>query len=181
MPGENNQLTYHKDIIRYYQALEKASKRVKLWSIGKTEKGREMFALAVADEATIANLQQYKDITAQLTDPRKTSDAVARTLIATGKPIYYASGSIHTPETGSPEMLTELAYRLAIEETPFIQEIRNNVITVMTPASEVDGREKQVDNQRAVQAGQRAPGARRTGATTCSTTTTATASARAWR
>src|SRR5690349_3110290 len=27
VPGENGQLTYHKDIIRYYQALEKASKR----------------------------------------------------------------------------------------------------------------------------------------------------------
>lgn len=158
VPGENNQLTYHKDIIRYYQALEKSSKRVKLWSIGKTEEGREMFALAVADEATIANLQKYKDITARLTDPRKTSDEVAKQLIATGKPIYYASGSIHTPETGSPEMLTELAYRLAIEETPFIKEIRNNIITVITPVSEVDGREKQVDNQRATQAGQRAPG-----------------------
>lgn len=158
VPGENNQLTYHADIIRYYRALEAASKRVKLWSIGKTEEGREMFALAVADEATIANLQKYKDITAQLTDPRKTSDTVARQLIQTGKPIYYASGSIHTPETGSPEMLMELAYRLAIEETPFIQEIRNNIITVLTPASEVDGREKQVDNQRAQQAGMRAPG-----------------------
>jgi hypothetical protein len=75
-------------------------------------------------------------------------------------------------------MLMELAYRLAIEETPFIQEIRNNIITVMTPASEVDGREKQVDNQRATQSGC-APGSH--GAITCSTTTTATASARAWR
>src|SRR4029078_9893177 len=82
VPGENNQLTYHKDIIRYYQALEKASKRVKLWSIGKTEEGREMYALAVADVATIANLQKYKDITAQLTDPRKTRDGGAQPLIA---------------------------------------------------------------------------------------------------
>ena len=36
----------------------------------------------------------------------------------------------------------ELAYRLAVEETPFIQTIRNNVIIVLTPAIEVDGREK---------------------------------------
>ncbi len=39
----------------------------------------------------------------------------------------------------------ELAYRLIVEETPFIQEIRNNVITFITPVIEVDGREKQVD------------------------------------
>jgi hypothetical protein len=131
---------------------------VKLWRIGKSEEGRDMVALAIADEATIANLQKYKDITAQLTDPRKTNDALAKQLIATGKPIYYASGSIHTPETGSPGMLTELAYRLAIEETPFIQTDRNNIITVITPASEVDGREKVVDGQRAEQAGMRNPG-----------------------
>ena len=52
---------------------------------------------------------------------------------------------MHSPETGGPEMLMELAYRLAVEETPFIQEIRNNVITFITPVIEVDGREKQVD------------------------------------
>ena len=158
VPGENNMLTYHKDIVRYLDALQKASPRVKMWTIGKSEEGRDMVAVAIADEATIKNLQHFKDITAQLTDPRTTSDAVAKQLIATGKPIYYASGSIHTTETGSPEMLTELAYRLAVEETPFIQEIRNNIIFVFTPVSEVDGREKVVDGQRAVQHGQPNPG-----------------------
>ena len=43
-------------------------------------------------------------------------------------------------------MLMELAYRLAVDESPFIQTIRNNSIFVFTPATEVDGREKQVDN-----------------------------------
>jgi hypothetical protein len=152
VPGENNKLTYHKDIVRYLTALQQASPRVKLWTIGKTEEGRDMVAVAIADEATIKNLQHYKDITAQLTDPRKTNDTVAKQLIATGKPIYYANGSIHTPETGSPEMLMELAYRLAIEETPFIQDIRNNIIVVLTPSSEVDGREKVVDEQRQAEA-----------------------------
>ena len=42
-------------------------------------------------------------------------------------------------------MLIELAYRLIVEETPFIQAIRNNVIVFITPVIEVDGREKQVD------------------------------------
>ena len=53
---------------------------------------------------------------------------------------------MHSPESGGPEMLMELAYRLAVEETPFIQNIRNNVITFITPVIEVDGREKYVDN-----------------------------------
>src|SRR4051812_886279 len=146
VPGEPGNLTYHADIVRYYEALEKASPRVKLFRVGKSEEGRDMVALAIADEATIKQLDKYKQITAKLTDPRKLQEAEARQLIATGKPIYYATGSIHTPETGSPEMLIELAFRLAVEESPFIQTIRNNSIVVLTPSTEVDGREKAVDN-----------------------------------
>jgi hypothetical protein len=155
--GEPGRMTYHKDIVRYLEAVDKASDRVTLMKIGVSDEGRDMVALAIADEATIKNLDTYRQITAQLTDPRKLSDARAKHLIATGKPIYYAMGSIHSPEVGSPEMLMELAYRLAVEETPFIQTIRNNSIVVLTPATEVDGREKQVDNFRAEQAGQPAP------------------------
>ena len=66
--------TYHADIVRYYEALEKASPRVKLFRIGKSEEGRDMVALAIADEATIKQLDKYQAITAKLTDPRKLKD-----------------------------------------------------------------------------------------------------------
>ena len=144
--GEPGNLTYYGDIVRYLEAVDKASDRVTMWKIGKSDEGREMVALAIADETTIRALDKYKQITAQLTDPRTLTETRARQLIASGKPIYYATGSIHSPETGSPEMLMELTYRLAVEETPFIQTIRNNSIVMITPASEVDGRDKQVDN-----------------------------------
>jgi hypothetical protein len=65
--------------------------------------------------------------------------------MASGKPIYYIVSGMHSPENGGPEMLIELAYRLIVGESPFIQNIRNNVITFITPVIEVDGREKQVD------------------------------------
>jgi zinc carboxypeptidase len=157
VPGEPGHLTSYKDIARYLQALDNASDRVTTFKIGVSDEGRDMYAVAVADEATIKQLDKYRRITAQLTDPRKLTDSRAKELIAAGKPIYFASGSIHSPETGSPEMLMELAYRLAIEESPFIQTIRNNVIFVFTPASEVDGREKQVDNFVAQQKGLPSP------------------------
>ena len=41
VPGEPGQLTYHADIVRYYEALEKASRRVKLFRVGKSEEGRD--------------------------------------------------------------------------------------------------------------------------------------------
>jgi hypothetical protein len=59
--------------------------------------------------------------------------------------MYWATGSIHSPETGSPEMLMELAYRLAVEETPTIKNIRDNIIVMLTPVVETDGRDRMVD------------------------------------
>ena len=141
-PGE---LTYAKDIYRYYEAIDKASDRIAMWNIGKTEEGRDMVVLAVADEATIKQIDKYKGMIASLTDPRKTNEEQAQQLIRTAKPIYWITSGMHSTETGGPEMLIELPYRLAVGESPFIQQIRNNVITIITPVIEVDGREKQVD------------------------------------
>ena len=145
MPGTPGELTYAKDIHRYYEALDKASDRITMWTIGKTEEGRDMVLLAVADEATITQIDKYKGMLASLTDPRKTTEEQAQQLIRTAKPIYWVTSGMHSTENGGPEMLLELPYRLAVQESPFIQKIRNNVITLITPVIEVDGREKQVD------------------------------------
>jgi hypothetical protein len=141
-PGE---LTYAKDIHRYFEALAKASPRARYWTIGKSEEGRDMALLAIADEATIKQLDKYKGMLQQLTDPRTTTETQAQQLVRTAKPIYWLTSGMHSPENGGPEMLQELAYRLVVQETPYVQAIRHNVITFITPVIEVDGREKQVD------------------------------------
>src|SRR5690349_5691333 len=144
--GTPNKLTYTKDLYRYYRELAKASPRVRvLVAPEKSEEGREQMLVVVSDEANLARLDRYKEITAKLADPRKLTDAEAQTLIAEGKPFYWASGSIHSPETGSPEMLMEMAYRLAVEDSPFIEDIRKNMIVMITPALEVDGHDRMVD------------------------------------
>ncbi|PYS79226.1 MAG: hypothetical protein DMF70_13430 [Acidobacteria bacterium] len=144
--GAPGHLTYTKDLYHYYRELEKATTRVRTFiAPEKSEEGKEQMLVAVGDEALLAKLDRYKEITAKLADPRKVTDAEAEQLIGEGKALYWASGSIHSPETGSPEMLMELAYRLAVEESPFIQAIRKNVIVLITPALEVDGRDRMVD------------------------------------
>ncbi len=143
--GTPEKLTYSADIYGYFRALEKASPRVRVYSIGRSEEGRETLLAVVSDEANIARLDRYREITARLADPRKLGEAEARQLIQEGLPMYWATGSIHSPETGAPEMLMELAYRLAVSESPFIQTIRKNLIVMITPLVEVDGHDRQVD------------------------------------
>lgn len=159
--GTPNRLTYVKDQHRYYRELEKTTTRVKTFvAPEKSEQGREQLLVVVSDEANLARLEHYKEITAKLADPRKINDEIAKQLIAEGKAVYWASGAIHSTETGSPEMLMEMAYRLAVSESPFIQAIRKNVIVMITPTLEVDGRDTMVDlyNYRKANEGKRSPG-----------------------
>jgi hypothetical protein len=143
--GAPDVLDYTKDINAYLRLLASKSPRVKVWSIGTSEEGREMLVVAVSDEANLSKLDRYKEITARLADPRGLSEAEAQKLIAEGKPIYWADGSIHSPETGAPEMLMEVAYRLAVEDTAFIQKIRRDAIVLITPIVETDGHDRMVD------------------------------------
>src|SRR5215510_11946533 len=158
--GAPGHLTYTKDLYRYYRELEKATPRVRVFTAPeRSEEGRDQLLVVVSDEANIARLDRYKEINARLADPRKTTDADAQQLIGEDKIMYWASGSIHSPEQGSCEMLMELAYRLAVEDTPLIDAIRKNVVVLITPALEVDGRDRSVDvyNYRKANPGKQAP------------------------
>src|SRR5271165_7123524 len=140
-------LPYAHEVYRYMRMLEAASPRVKVFSIGQTEEGREMIAVAVADERLLAKLDENRARLAKLADPRTIhmDDAEAEKLVAASTPIYYITGTIHSPETGAPTALMELAYRLAVDESAYIKAIRENVITLITPIVEVDGRDRMVD------------------------------------
>src|SRR2546426_90868 len=145
--GAPGKLPYAEEVYQYLRMLEKASPRVKVYSIGQTEEGREMIAVAVTSEANMAKLQQNSDRLAKLGDPRTINldDAQAEKLLDGAVPVYYITGTIHSPETGSPTALMELAYRLAVDDHAYIKSIRDNLVTLITPVIEVDGRNKMVD------------------------------------
>ena len=145
--GAPNMLPYAEDVYRYFRMLAKASPRVRVFSIGKTEEGREMIAVAIADESLMKDLDANKARLAQLADPRKLGmdDAKAAALIKQTVPVYYITGTIHSTETGAPTALMELGYRLAVDNAPYIQYIRSHMITLITPVVEVDGRDRMVD------------------------------------
>ncbi|MFL6259234.1 MAG: M14 family zinc carboxypeptidase [Thermoanaerobaculia bacterium] len=140
-------LPYVADVNRYFRMLAAASPRVRVVSIGMSEEGRERIAVAVSSEKNLEQQPANDARLAQLADPRllKLDDQRAEGLITASVPVYYITGTIHSPETGAPTALMELAYRLAVDESPYIRSIRDNVITLITPVVEVDGRDRMVD------------------------------------
>src|SRR5262249_27074739 len=143
--GAPAKLTYYADILKYYKALAKATPRVKVETIGKSDEGRELVVVWVSSEENLKNLQHNRDNLAKIADPRGIPETEIRRLIANTKPHYHLMGGLHSGETGPSEMLMELAYRLATETSPLITQIRNNVIVSITPVADADGRDRNVD------------------------------------
>ena len=145
--GAPDMLPYAEDVYKYFRLLAASSPRVKVVTIGHTEEGREMIAVAVADEALLKDAEANSARLGKLADPRTIGmdDAKAHELIAQSHPVYYLTGTIHSTETGAPTALMELAYRLAVDDSPYIKHIRSHMITLITPVVEVDGRDRMVD------------------------------------
>ena len=92
--GAPGKLPYAEEVYRYMRMLEKASPRVKVFSIGTTEEGREMIAVAIASETLLAKLDENRARLNKLADPRtiNLNDAEADRLVAA-----YVSRSTTSP------------------------------------------------------------------------------------
>lgn len=145
IPGAPGELVHSSEAYAYCRALAASSSRVRLFTIGRSEEGRDIVLLAIADEKGIQDLQRLKAATAALADPRTIDPATVDQLIDGARPIYYLNAGLHSDETGSTESVLELAYRLAVSEQPMIRRIRENLVVLINPVANPDGRDKQVD------------------------------------
>jgi len=145
IPGAPGELVDSAQAYAYARALAAASPRVRVVTIGRSEEGREILMLAIADEDGIRNLANYQSANAALADPRKTDSTAAGQLIDASRPFYYLNAGLHSDETGSTESVLELAYRLAVSEQPTIRRIREKLVVLINPVANPDGRDKQVE------------------------------------
>ncbi len=100
------------------------SPRVKVWTIGRARGGPRNDPCGPFPARKTSG---GSTVTADRSSPTSQGDRRRDGRSGGDKP-FAASGSIHSPETGSPEMLMELAYRLAVEDSAHIQAIRKNLI-----------------------------------------------------
>ena len=128
--GAEGKLPYTREVHDYMRLLAKSTPRAKVFTIGTSEEGREMVAVAIASEALMARLEENKADLAKVADPRtlKMDDAAADVIARRAAPVYYITGTIHSTEAGAPTALMELAYRLAVDESPYVRNIREHGI-----------------------------------------------------
>ena len=139
-PGDDRKLVEWPVLVRYFEALAKASDRVDYRELGKTTLGAPFIALVISSPQNLRKLDSYRQINASLADPRafRTSKA-ARDALQNGKAIVLITSSIHSTEVGGHLSPVLLAYRLATDTGATTRAILDNVILWLVPSLNPDG------------------------------------------
>jgi hypothetical protein len=137
-PGADYKLANYKMLMDYYQRLDKASNRVQMVTIGKSVLGKPLLLLMVSSEANMKQLDRWRSVSEQLSRA-KIDDAQARSLAASGKAIIWVDAGMHASEVASAQMMPELAYRMATEESSEMKKIRDQVVALLMVEMNPDG------------------------------------------
>jgi len=138
-PGADRKLPTWKQVTDYFTALDRASPRVSVRTLGKTTLGRPFLVAFIADSATLARLPHYRTIQSKLADPRLRAQGELPRLISEGKNVILITSSIHSTEVGGFLTPLVLADRLARGETPDARNILANTIVMLVPSQNPDG------------------------------------------
>jgi hypothetical protein len=139
-PGDDYKLASYEQMERYYRQLAAESDRVTLREIGESVLGRPLFLLTISSAENLANIDRYRDISAQLARARADSDT-AMALAEEGKAVVWIDGGLHATEVAHAQMTSLLAHRVATEESAEMRAIRDNVIFLLMPVMNPDGLE----------------------------------------
>jgi hypothetical protein len=138
-PGADQHLPSWEQIVRYFHALDAASPRVSVRTLGKTQFGRPFIAAFISDSSTIANLEHFRQIQRKLMDPRLQRPGERQSLIEQGKNVILVTSAIHSNESGGFTTPLVLADRLARGADPEARAILANTIVILVPSQNPDG------------------------------------------
>jgi len=148
-PGTDRKLPSWKQVTEYFTALDKASPRVSVRTLGKTTLGRPFLVAFISEPSTLANLERYRQIQRKLMDPRLRAPGERGKLIADGKLVVLITSSIHSTEVGGILTPLVLADRLARAATPEARQVLANSIIMLVPSQNPDGVDIVGDHYRA--------------------------------
>jgi hypothetical protein len=134
--------TWHAEIVRYFRVLDEASPRATLFTYGRTHEGRELVVLAVSSEENISRLEEIRSNLRRLADPSDLSREERRRLLAETPAVCWMAYTIHGDELSGSDAALALAYRLAAGEDDTAKMIRENLVVLIDPLQNPDGRDR---------------------------------------
>jgi hypothetical protein len=132
-------------ILKYFRNLDEASDRVALERIGMSTMGKDMILVVISNRENLARVQEIKSAMARLADPRGLTERDAGNLIDRMPAVLLVGCAQHATEIASTQTALESAYRLAVEESPFMDQIRKNTVFLLIPSLNPDGHQMVCD------------------------------------
>ncbi|MBM0239538.1 hypothetical protein JNW88_24645, partial [Micromonospora sp. ATA32] len=131
--GSDGKLATWDKMLPYFQLIAEKSNRVNLEEVGKTTEGNPYVLLTISSPKNLANLDNLVEINSRLADPRGLSPTEAEELARTGKPFYMVYAGIHSTEVGNSQATIEWAYRLATEQSEYMNNILDDLVILLVP------------------------------------------------
>jgi len=132
----------HEQIVSVMTALAQWSNRVQLIKMGETFEGRELIAVAISSPENIRRLDAIKANLALLADPRDQQPAEIDSLVDRLPAVAWFGCSIHGDETSPGDSAVVTAYHLAACLDRDVTEMLNDLVIVIDPMMNPDGRDR---------------------------------------
>jgi len=134
----------HADIVRYIEALAAASDRVALERYGESHQHRSLHILTISSPENLKNLDRILSRNRELTEPRRLDDARKREIIAINPAIVWLSYNVHGNEASASNAALQVAYTMASATNEEVENILDNVVLVIDPLLNPDGRDRYI-------------------------------------
>ena len=131
-PGADYQLADYEQMIAYYRKLDAASDRVQMIDIGRSARGQTMYLVIVSSETNLRNLERWRTIAEQLAAGRVPEDE-ARRLSQEGRAVVWIDGGLDDQEYATGQLMPELIYHVAADDTDEMRKIRDHVVALLMP------------------------------------------------
>lgn len=133
------------EIHAYAQALAEASDRVELVDYGRTFEGRPLIYLVISSPENLQRAEDIQSGAAQLADPRGLSSGERDRLIEELPAVAWMAYSIHGNESSAADSALAVMYHLAADRSTNTSELLEELVVIVDPNMNPDGRERFVN------------------------------------
>jgi hypothetical protein len=134
-------ITLHHQMVRYLEALEGTSDRVRVENQGRSYERNDLLLAIVTHPENHARLAEIQEAARRLGDPRGLSSAEAARLMEGQPAVVWLGGSIHGFELSGTEGILKALERLTTANDAETMEVLRNVVVLVDPMLNPDGRD----------------------------------------
>lgn len=136
--------TRYDQLEKYYRALAQSTDRMRMEPYGETYEGRTLYTLIFSTPENLQKLEQIRSSVSRLRDPRRLPESEAQRIAESTPAVAFLGYNVHGNEASSAEAAMQVAYQLAAGADEQTLDLLKNLVILIDPLINPDGRERYV-------------------------------------